>query len=713
MVHTTASGPVSAARIHAQRRGQVALISIEHPPVNALSHAVRSGLLEAVIAAQADGAVRALVIHGVGKHFVAGADIREFDHEPRAPLLNDVLLRIEASAKPIVAALHGSVLGGGFELALACHYRIAAEDATLGLPEIRLGLLPGSGGTQRLPRVAGASEALRIMLSGEPIERRRALELGIVDRAAPDGDLLAAACEFANELAARAGEPRRLRSLDVAGGAPDAEFVAQQRAAAERKYPGVASVRAIIECVDAAVRLPFDEALALSRRLFEECRASDASRALRHLFFAERGAKVHATAREVRAVGVLGAGTMGAGIAISLASAGFEVLLVDTEPRAVRAGLERVQSTLAAAVEKGRIDAATAAAATARVKTALRIEALGDAELVIEAVYESLAVKQEVFARLAAACRPDTVLATNTSTLDVDAIAAASGRPPDVVGMHFFSPANIMRLVEIVRGQATSRQVVATAQAVARRMNKLGIVVGNCFGFVGNRMLYAYGRENQLLLLEGATPSEVDAALEGYGMAMGPNAVSDLAGLDVGYRVRRERKDRPTDPRYYRVADLLVEADRLGQKSGRGAYLYPQGSRRRVPDPEVESMIAAESARLGIERRTIAAEEIRERCLFALINEGARILGEGIAASPGDIDAIWCNGYGFPRFRGGPMFYADTIGAGSVLGAIHRFAQTHGREYWAPAPLLEEIAATGITFQTWQARRAPGEKGDT
>jgi 3-hydroxyacyl-CoA dehydrogenase len=409
--------------------------------------------------------------------------------------------------------------------------------------------------------------------------------------------------------------------------------------------------------------------------------------------------------REVTQVGVLGAGTMGAGIATNLGVAGFDVMLADTNPAALQAGVQRVRSFIAAAVDKGRISAKDGELALARVRPQQSIDALREMDLVIEAVFESLAVKQEVFAALGRICRKGAVLGSNTSTLDIDAIAAASGRAEDVIGMHFFSPAHIMKLVEIVRGSATAADVIATAQEVSRRMGKLGIVVGNCFGFVGNRMLYAYGRENQLLLLEGASPAQIDAALESFGMAMGPNAVGDLAGMDVGYRVRRERKDRPDDPRYYRVADLLVEAGRLGQKSGRGAFRYAEGSRKPIADPEVDAMIAAESLRLGITRRAIEDEEIRERCLYALINEGARILEEGIADSPADIDAIWCNGYGFPRARGGPMSYADAIGPAALLDGIRRFAQLHGTKYWTPAPLLSDICARAGSFAAWAGRR--------
>ena len=694
---------MNEAAIRSARRDGVAVVVIDHAPVNALAQPVRAALLAAIESAESDPAVRAVVIHGAGRHFVAGADIREFEHEPRAPLLNDVLLRVEAATKPVIAALHGSVLGGGFELALACHFRVAAPDVSLGLPEIRLGLLPGSGGTQRLPRLVGAAPALECMLSGDPIGLERARALDIVDAESGEEELLEHACRFAREVVGVDLEGRRLCNRAVPGGAPDPTWLARERATAARKFPGVASVDAIIECVTAGCSEPFAAALALSRRRFEECRRSAASRALRHLFFAERESRSDAPPRAVHAVGVLGSGTMGAGIAANLATAGFEVTRVDSDERALAAGMERVRGVLAGAVDKGRLDTDAAAASAARVRPARRIEALASADLVIEAVFESLAVKEEVFARLGTVCAPGAVLASNTSTLDIDAIARASQRARDVVGMHFFSPAHIMRLVEIVRGRDTSADVIATARSVARRMGKLGVVVGNCFGFVGNRMLYAYGRENQLLLLEGASPAQIDAALEGFGMAMGPNAVGDLAGLDVGYRARRERKDLPDDPRYFRVADMLVEAGRLGQKAGRGAYLYPGGARRRVPDPEVEAMIGAEAARLGIERRKVSDEEILERCLFALINEGARLLGEGIAASAGDIDVIWCNGYGFPRFRGGPMFHADSLGLAVVLEGVRRLGETQGTNDWTPAPLLEELGRNGGTFEAWRA----------
>ena len=700
-----ASEATAAGLVRLQVEDGIAVLTIENPPVNALAQPVRQSLLAAVLAAEADPAVRALLIIGAGKQFVAGADIREFEAPPRQPLLNDVLLKLEACSKPVIAALNGAALGGGLELALASHYRCATAAAFVGLPEVKLGLLPGSGGTQRLPRLVGVVASLELMLGGTPIPAARARELGIIDRLLDGTDALAAGLAYVRDLLAQAARPRRLREQGVATEGIEPGFFAARRAKAAREAPGLLAPGYIVECVEAAVQQPFAEALALSRRRFEECRESLASRSLRHLFFAERpstGPK--GLVRPVTRVAVIGAGTMGAGIAISLATSGHDVVLIDPAPAAVAAGRQRIVATIEAAVAKGRVGGAAGAEAIARVTTAATLEAAASADLVIEAVFESMAVKRDVFATLDRVCGPEAVLATNTSTLDVDEIASATRRPGAVVGMHFFSPANIMRLVEIVRGRASAAEVVATALSVARRMGKLGIVVGNGFGFVGNRMLYAYGRENQLMLLEGASPAGIDAALKAFGMAMGPNAVGDLAGLDIGYRVRRERKDRPTDPRWYRVADLLVEAGRLGQKNGRGAYRYEPGSREPVPDPEVEALIGAEAARLGVVRRTIAPEEIVARCTFALINEGARLLEEGIAFSAADIDAIWCNGYGFPRLRGGPMFYAGSLGLATVLAGIESFALTHGRD-WTAAPLLAELAASGRTFDDWDRSR--------
>ena len=679
--------------IRIRDEGGIGVVEIDHPPVNALARPVRAALLEAVDRLATDPAVRAIVFHGCGRHFIAGADVREFDDPPAEPYLPELLNRIEALDKPVIAALHGTTLGGGAELALACHYRCATADLSFGFPEIKLGLLPGAGGTVRLPRLIGIRRSLELMTSGTPVGYPAARELGLVDHALP-GDALAGALAFARASVAAGTAPRR--TTDLAMPAPESPTVfAEARAALAAAARRVPASEAIIAAVEAAVALPWREALAVARERFDACRRSTESRALRHLFFAERVPAPVGTPHPVATLGVVGAGTMGSGIAIAAATAGLEVTLVDAQEAALAAGLERVARHFGDAHRKGRIDAAAAAAATARVRGATTLAALAAVDLVIEAVFESLEVKRAVFVELGRLCRRDAVLATNTSTLDVDAIAAASGRAGDVVGMHFFSPAHVMRLLEIVRGRDTAPTVLATAFALGKRLGKLGVVVGNGFGFVGNRMLYAYGREKELMMLEGATPAEVDRALEAFGMAMGPNAVGDLAGLDVGYAVRRGWRDRPDDPRFYRVSDLLVEHGRLGQKNGRGFYRYEPGARRGTPDPEVDALIRAEAARLGIARRTVGADEIVERCTLALIDEGFRLLEEGIAARASDIDLVWCHGYGFPRERGGPMCYADTLGLERVLERIRSYAATCGPRYWTPAAGLERLAHDG------------------
>ena len=682
-----------------QHRGEVALIVIDNPPVNAMSQAVREGLLTAIIAADEDDAVKAIVLHGAGRSFIAGADIRELDNSSREPLLHNLLSQIEACRKPVVAALHGAVLGGGFETALASHYRCATADVQLGLPEVKLGLLPGAGGTQRLPRVVGANVALDILISGEPIGFTRGHALGLIDRALPAGEIVEEALGYARELIASNAPPRRLRDRAIPDAAAlNTDFFAAYRKSLPRALRKVEAVARIVQCVEAAASMPFDAAMGRSRELFEECRQSMQSAALRYLFFAERGprsgAALPAKERRVERVAVLGAGTMGCGIAVSCVTSGLEVTLIDREPKALEAGIARIYTSLNGAVEKGRLTPEAAGAARSRVQQTTDFAAVRNADLVIEAVFESMAVKLDVFGKLDALCKPGAVLATNTSNLDVDAIASATSRPNDVVGMHFFSPANIMRLVEIVRGRVTSEETLATALAVTKRIGKIGVVVGNGFGFVGNRMLYAYGRESQLMLLEGATPEQIDRVLEEWGMAMGPNAVGDLAGLDVGYRVRRERKDAPDDPRFFRVADRLVELGRYGQKTGRGFYKYDGAARERRPDPEVHALIRAEAQRLGVPQRAISDAEIMERCIYALVNEGARILEDGIASSSADIDVIWANGYGFPRTRGGPMFYANALGLPRVLDAIRRFEREHSARDWAPARWLVDRAGT-------------------
>jgi 3-hydroxyacyl-CoA dehydrogenase len=691
--------------IRAERGGRqerIGLITIEHPPVNALSQPVRAALLEALEAFEADPAIRGIVIHGAGKVFVAGADVREFDANPRAPLLNDLLLRLEQLTKPVVAALHGPVLGGGAELALASHYRAAAADLSFGFPEIKLGLLPGAGGCVRLPRMVDTRTALDLMLTGEPIGLARAQALGLVDHVLA-GDPRDGAIAYADSLIDAGCGPRRTCER-AAPGQEALDVCKAARAELPRAARHVPAGRLIVEAVELAASQPFGPAIAHARTLFETCRGSPESQALRHLFFAERRRLVYAAKpRPVARVGVVGAGTMGSGIAISLVTAGYATWLVDSNPDGLIAGEARVGAALQSAVLKGRLTAVAAEEARARLHLATELAALREADLVIEAVFESLDLKRQIFASLGQLTRPEAVLATNTSTLDVDAIARASGRPGSVVGMHFFSPANVMRLVEIVRGTESAESALAVAAEVTRRMGKIAVEVGNAFGFVGNRMLYAYGREKERMLLEGALPEQIDRALENFGMAMGPNAVNDLAGLDVGYSVRREWAGKPDDPTYFRAADRLVETGRLGRKTGRGFYRYVDGDR--VADPEVAQLIREQAERLGIAQRRHDDAEIIERCVFALINEGARLLESAVARSAADIDVIWCNGYGFPRWRGGPMHYADTLGLANVHAGLNALARTHGAQYFPVTSLIAELAATGGSFAAHDALR--------
>ncbi|MBT8137195.1 MAG: enoyl-CoA hydratase/isomerase family protein [Gammaproteobacteria bacterium] len=689
-----------------QRHGKIAVISVDNPPVNALSHAVRTGVVNALAEVAIDDSLSAAVLLCAGRTFFAGADIREFGKPMLDPSLRDMLAQLDAFPKLTVAAIHGTALGGGLETALCCNYRIIAANASVGLPESNLGLLPGAGGTQRLPRLAGAEKALDIMIQGKPVPAATALALNIVDRIADNASLQQAAVSYARELLAATLAPRRTSKLP----APDVEpgFFAGYRKKIARRTRGFEAPERIVQCVEAATQLSFDDGMARERDLFIECMESPQSAAMRYLFFAERAvAKVpgidkKTAPRNIETVGVIGAGTMGAGIALACMNAGLPVILLDNDAAGLQRGVGTIEKLLDGMVSKGRIDSSTRTQRFELLHTATEYASLADCDLVIEAVFESMAIKEQVFAALDSACKPGAILASNTSTLDIDRIAAATGRPADVIGLHFFSPANIMRLLEIVRGRQTSDEIIVSALRFARQISKLGVVVGNCFGFVGNRMLYGYGRESQLLLLEGATPQQIDKALTDFGMAMGPNAVGDLAGLDVGYKVRQERTDLPDDPRYYRVADLLAEMGRYGQKTGAGTYRYEQGSRTPIPDPVVGELIEAEAVRLGVARRQISDDEIVGRCIYALVIEGATLLEEKIAARPGDIDAIWANGYGFPRYRGGPMFYADTVGLAAVISTIKSFAGTHGESYWPVPPLLEKLAAEGRCFSDLQ-----------
>ncbi len=693
--------------VSAQREGNIAVVTVDNPPVNALGHAVRLGIVDEVRAAQADDAVRAIVIICAGRTFMAGADIREFGQPPKEPWLPQMLEVIDECTKLTVAALHGTPLGGGLETALACHYRIADQQTRVGLPEVNLGLLPGAGGTQRLPRLAGAEKALNMMLEGKPIGAQDALEAGVIDRITK-GELHASALAFARELLKQNAPLRRARdlTLDVVA---DSVF-ADARAFIAKRKRGFEAPERIIQCVEAAVSLPFDEGLVVERAQFDACLASSQSTAMRHLFFAERAASkvaginkatpVHA----IGAVGVIGAGTMGAGIALACMDANLPVVLLDSAKDGLKHGRKTIEALLDKQVERGRLTQTMRDSRMELLTTSTDYDALGDADIVIEAVFESMAVKETVFAQLDKVCKEGAILASNTSTLDIDQIARATARPGDVIGLHFFSPANVMRLLEIVRGADTRLEVIASALAFAKQIAKLGVVVGNDFGFVGNRMLYGYGRENQLMLLEGAPPQQIDRVLKTFGMAMGPNAVGDLAGLDVGYKVRQARADKPADPRYYRVADMLAEQGRYGQKTAAGTFVYEQGSRVPQPDPHVQTMIHEEAKRLGIAQRQLDDDEILTRCIDALIVEGARLLDNGIAQRPGDIDVIWANGYGFPRYRGGPMCYADETGLATIVERVHEHAR-RDPAWWPMPPLLARLAKDNATFGDWDGTK--------
>jgi 3-hydroxyacyl-CoA dehydrogenase len=689
-----------------ERQGNIGVIVVDNPPVNALSHAVRKGLAAALAQGGQDAGAQALLLICKGRTFIAGADITEFGKPMQEPGLHSVLDTIEGGAKPVVAAIHGTALGGGLEVALACHYRCAVPSARLGLPEVKLGLLPGAGGTQRLPRVVGVPAALEMIASGEPIGADQAHAEGLVDEVVP-GDLLEGGLAFARRIVAEKRSLVKIRDLDdkLAAAKGNPALFADFRKQLARRARGNEAPARCVDAVEAAVQLPFAEGLKRERELFVQAMASPTSAALRHVFFAEREvAKVPGIGKDTAALpvtrgAVLGAGTMGTGIAMNYANAGIPVTLIDVKPELVERGLELIRKNYASTVSKGRLSQAEMDARMARISTATDFDRAGEAELVIEAVFEDMALKKEVFGKLDKICRPNAVMATNTSTLDVNEIAAATSRPQQVLGMHFFSPANVMRLLEIVRGERTAPEALATAMAVARQMGKIGVVVGVCDGFVGNRMLHQYTREAAYLLEEGALPQQVDQVLTDFGLPMGPFAMGDLAGIDVGWRVRQHRKAEGTLPGRYPgyVADKLYELGRYGQKTGGGYYKYEPGSRTPLPDPAVEALILKVSAEQGIQRRPVSDEEILARCLYSMINEGAKILEEGIALRPGDIDIIWINGYGFPAHRGGPMHYADAIGPGTVYEGVAEFQKQHGA-VWEPAPLLARLAREGKKF---------------
>jgi 3-hydroxyacyl-CoA dehydrogenase len=680
------------ASVDLRRDREIAVVTVDNPAVNALKHEVRAGLVEALRQARDDSAVKALVIACAGRTFFAGADITEFGKPPQAPSLHDVIAATEAMPKPVVAALHGTALGGGFELALACHFRVAVAGARVGLPEVKLGLLPGAGGTQRLPRLVGPEKALRMIVTGEPIAAAEALADGIVDEIA-EGDLTAAATAFARRVLA---EGRKLRLVRDREDKLVAEGFADAAEALTRRLRGRDAPAACVEAVRNAITLPFEEGLKREGELFRQLVVGDQSKAQRHIFFAEReAAKVPGMPeaikpRAITSGAVIGAGTMG--IAMCFANAGIPVTIVETSGDLLQKGLDRVAANYRTTVSRGGLDANEMERRMGLIAGVTELEAVASADVVIEAVFEEMGVKKRVFADLDRLAKANALLATNTSTLDVDEIAHATARPRDVLGMHFFSPANVMRLLEVVRGAETSFDALATAVALGRRLGKVPVTVGVCYGFVGNRMLARRSVETERVLLEGALPQEIDAAVSAFGFPMGPCAMMDLAGLDVGWRIRQGRGERAA------IEDALCEAGHYGQKTGKGYYRYDPGSRTPLPDPEVEGIILKNSARLGINRRPIAEDEIIERMVLPMINEGARILEEGIASRPGDIDVIWVYGYGWPVWRGGPMYYADRLGLAQVRDRLNFYADSSGDETLRPAPLLQRLADQGRGF---------------
>jgi len=694
--------------VRLQRHGAIALIIVDNPPVNALSQPVRQGLQQAFQAADADPAVQAVALVCEGNTFIAGADIKEFGKPPQSPSLPEVIEVIEGARKPSVAVIHGTALGGGLEVALGCHYRIARKDAKVGLPEVKLGLLPGAGGTQRLPRLAGVAKALDMIVSGQPIGAAEALEHHIVDELF-EGDLVEAGLAYAQRLIDEGRGPRRTGE-QTAGleGADNAELIAAKHAEVAKRMRGLFSPLRCIAAVEAATKLPLAEGLKRERELFAECLQSPQRAALVHSFFAERQAgkiadlPAEVKPRAVKSAAVIGGGTMGVGIALCFANAGIPVKLLEINEEALGRALQRARDTYGASVKRGSLTEEAMEQRLKRVEGVTDYAALADVDLVIEAVFEEMDVKRQVFERLDAVCKPGAILASNTSSLDLNQIAAFTRRPEDVVGLHFFSPANVMRLLEVVRGAKTSDEVLATAMAVGKQLKKVSVVVGVCDGFVGNRMVFQYGREAEFLLEEGATPGQVDGALRNFGMAMGPFAMRDLSGLDIGQAIRkRQRAELPADRDFPTVSDKLCEAGMLGQKTGAGYYRYERGNRTPLENPDLAPMLDAASREKGLERRELDEQYIIERTIYALVNEGAKILEEGIAQRASDIDVIYLNGYGFPAFRGGPMFYADSVGLDEVLARVKALHARCG-DWWKPAPLLEKLAAEGRTFSDWQ-----------
>lgn len=690
-------------------RGSIGLIQINNPPVNALSvnKGVLQGLLDAIKSGDHDPQVNAFLLIGGGKNFSGGADISEFG-KPKAPgmaTLSDLLDYMDTVTKPIVAALSGPTMGGGFELSLTCHYRLASQEAIVGLPEVKLGILPGAGGTQRLPRIIGAEQALELITSGAFVSAQNAKALGIVDEII-DEELLEGSIRWIKR-ALRSGLPvARVSERSVKTNADPEAFITKARAVAEKKWRGYPAPLRIVECIDAAINKPFKEGMQIERKNIEALIPTDESKSLRHLFFAERQAnKVDGITKEVpiakiKSVSVIGAGTMGTGIAMNFLNVGIPVTIIDTNDETLQKGIDTIKRNYLSTVEKGRLSTEDRDRRVALLNGSTTVSSVSESDLVVEAVYEEMAIKKAIFLELDSVAKPSAILATNTSTLDVNEIASVTQRPEQVIGLHFFSPANVMQLLEVVRADKTSQEVVATSMSLAKKIKKIPVCVGVCDGFVGNRMIHTYLREAEYLIEEGALPQQVDHAIESFGFAMGPFRMCDLAGLDIGWAIRKRRKSEGlVSKRYVSIPDQLCERGWFGQKTGGGYYTYESGSRVPIVNPEVNAIVENASSEKGITRRTIEANEIVDRLMYALINEGAGILAEGVAQRASDIDVIYAAGYGFPRYRGGPMFYAQTIGLSNVVEGIERYSnQAHG-EHWQVSPFLSDLVQKNQTFE--------------
>ncbi len=689
----------------------IAVITVDSPPVNAISAAIRRGLLAITRELADNKAVQAVVFLCAGRTFMAGADISEFGGVMAPPELRNVLTEFESLPQPIVMALHGTALGGGVEVALAGHYRIADKGAKLGFPEITLGVVPGAVGTQRLPRLIGAAKALGMFLDGRPVDAAQAKELGLVDEIA-EGDLRTAAIAYAKRLVAEGKGPRRVRDMKVTP-LSEAE-IAAFRAQAAKQHKGVITPELDIAAVRASWELPFEQGLAVERAISDGSLGTPESKAMRHLFFAERavtnvpGLTEADRPRDVKICGIIGSGTMGGGIAMAFANADIAVVLLDVDQAALDRGIATIRKNYEVSIKRGKMTPADVEKRMGLITPSTKYEDFGNCDLVIEAVFEDMALKKKIFAELDRVMKPGSILSTNTSTLDINQIGAATKRPQDVVGLHFFSPANVTRLLEIVRTKATAKDVIATAFALAKKLRKVGVLSEVAYGFIGNRMMDPYAREAERLALEGALPSEVDGALEDFGMAMGILAVFDMAGVDVGVKARRANPDHvpKDDPTFYRPSQVLFDQNWLGQKSGKGYYRYEAGSRERLQHDEALKLLAEEGQKLGVARKDkISRQEIVERCVFAMINEGAKLLEEGVALRPGDIDVVYTSGYAFPRRHGGPMFYADQIGLDTVLAGLVKYGKGRRAADFEPAPLLRKLAESNSTFAAWAEGR--------